>query len=78
MATAEMVVKEQEAEQQKDETIKKIADERNANRTIDEKSFRPATEEDIEKRGVVYYEGKPTHIAMVMHSGAVSYTHLLL
>ena len=69
MATAEMVVKEQEAEQQKDETIKKIADERNANRTIDEKSFRPATEEDIEKRGVVYYEGKPTHIAMVMHSG---------
>lgn len=69
MATAEMVVKEQEAEQQKDETIKKIADERNANRTIDEKSFRPATEEDIEKRGVVYYDGKPTHIAMVMHSG---------
>lgn len=69
MATAEMVVKEQEAEQQKDETIKQIADERNANRTIDEKSFRPATEEDIEKRGVVYYEGKPTHIAMVMHSG---------
>lgn len=68
MATAEMVVKEQEAEQQKDETIKKIADERNANRTIDEKSFRPATEEDIEKRGVVYYDGKPTHIAMV-HSG---------
>ena len=69
MATAEMVVKEQEAELQKDETIKKIADERNANRTIDEKSFRPATEEDIEKRGVVYYDGKPTHIAMVMHSG---------
>lgn len=69
MATAEMVVKEQEVEQQKDETIKKIADERNANRTIDEKSFRPATEEDIEKRGVVYYDGKPTHIAMVMHSG---------
>ena len=69
MATAEMVVKEQEAEQQKDETIKMIADERNANRTIDEKSFRPATEEDIEKRGVVYYDGKPTHIAMVMHSG---------
>lgn len=69
MATAEMVVKEQEAEQQKDETIKKIADERNANRTIDEKSFRPATEEDIEKRGIVYYDGKPTHIAMVMHSG---------
>lgn len=69
MATAEMVVKEQEAEQQKDETIKKIADERNANRTIDEKSFRPATEEDIEKRGVVYYDGKPTHIAMFMHSG---------
>lgn len=69
MATAEMVVKEQEAEQQKDETIKKIADERNSNRTIDEKSFRPATEEDIEKRGVVYYDGKPTHIAMVMHSG---------
>lgn len=69
MATAEMVVKEQEAEQQKDETIKKIADERNANRTIDEKSFRPATEEDIEKRGIVYYDVKPTHIAMVMHSG---------
>lgn len=69
MATAEMVVKEQEAEQQKDDTIKMIADERNANRTIDEKSFRPATEEDIEKRGVVYYDGKPTHIAMVMHSG---------
>ena len=69
MATAEMVVKEQEAEHQKDETIKMIADERNANRTINEKSFRPATEEDIEKRGVVYYDGKPTHIAMVMHSG---------
>ena len=69
MATAEMVIKEQEAEQQKDEAIKKITDERNANRTIDEKSFRPATEEDIEKRGVVYYEGKPAHVAMVMHSG---------
>lgn len=69
MATAEMVVKEQEAEQQKDETIKMIADERNASRTIDEKSFRPATEEDIEKRDIVYYDGKPTHIMMVMHSG---------
>ena len=69
MATAEMVVKEQEAERQKDEAVKKVTDERNAKRTIGDKSFRPATEEDIEKRDVVYYEGKPVHVAMVMHSG---------
>ena len=68
-ATAEHVARERAVEREAKEATRKLKEERNANRTIAEKSFRPATEEDIEKRGVVYYEGKPTHIAFVTHSG---------
>ena len=68
-ATAEHVARERAVEREAKEATRKLKEERNANRTIAEKSFRPATEEDIEKRGVVYYEGKPTHIAFVTQSG---------
>ena len=69
IATAEHISREQAAGREAREAARKLKEERNANRTIAGKSFRPATEEDIEKSGVVYYGGKPAHIMMVIQRG---------
>lgn len=69
IATAEHITREQEAGREAREATRKLKEERNANRTIAGKSFRPATEKDVEKGGVVYYGGKPAHIMMVIQRG---------
>lgn len=69
MEQAAQIAAETEVEKQADVAQKKLVDERNARRTMDKKSFRPATEADVEGNGMVYYEGKPTHIMMVVRKG---------
>lgn len=69
IATAEHITREQEAGREAREATRKLKEERNANRTIAGKSFRPATEKDVEKGGVVYYGGKPAHIMMIIQRG---------
>lgn len=58
MEQAAQIAAETEVEKQAEEANKKLVDERNARRTMDKKSFRPATEADVEGNGMVYYEGK--------------------
>jgi N12 class adenine-specific DNA methylase len=69
MEQAAQIAAETEIEKQAEEANKKLVDERNARRTMDKKSFRPATEADVEGNGLVYYEGKPTHVMMVVRKG---------
>jgi N12 class adenine-specific DNA methylase len=69
MEQAAQIAAETEVEKQAEVAQKKLVDERNARRTMDKKSFRPATESDVEGNGMVYYEGKPTHIMMVVRKG---------
>lgn len=69
MEQAAQIAAETEVEKQAEVAQKKLVDERNARRTMDKKSFRPATEADVEGNGMVYYEGKPTHIMMVVRKG---------
>lgn len=69
MEQAAQIAAETEVEKQAEEANKKLVDERNARRTMDKKSFRPATEADVEGNGLVYYEGKPTHVMMVVRKG---------
>jgi N12 class adenine-specific DNA methylase len=69
MQQAAQIAAETEVEKQAEEANKKLVDERNARRTMDKKSFRPATEADVEGNGLVYYEGKPTHVMMVVRKG---------
>lgn len=69
MEQAAQIAAETEVEKQAEEANKKLVDERNARRTMDKKSFRPATEADVEGNGMVYYEGKPTHVMMVVRKG---------
>lgn len=69
MEQAAQIAAETEVEKQAEVAQKKLVDERNARRTIDKKSFRPATEADVEGNGMVYYEGKPTHVMMVVRKG---------
>lgn len=66
---AAQIAAETEVEKQAEEANKKLVDERNARRTMDKKSFRPATEADVEGNGLVYYEGKPTHVMMLVRKG---------
>ena len=69
MEQAAQIAAETEVEKQAEEANKKLVDERNARRTMDKKSFRPATEADVEGNGLVYYEGKPTHVMTVVRKG---------
>lgn len=69
MEQAAQIAAETEVEKQAEVAQKKLVDERNARRTMDKKSFRPATEADVEGNGLVYYEGKPTHVMMVVRKG---------
>ena len=69
MEQAAQIAAETEVEKQAEVAQKKLVDERNARRTMDKKSFRPATEADVEGNGMVYYEGKPTHVMMVVRKG---------
>ena len=69
LAQAGQIVAETEVEKQAEEANKKLVDERNARRTMDKKSFRPATQEDVEGNSVVYYDGEPTHVMMIVHKG---------
>lgn len=69
MKQAAQIAAETEVEKQTEVAHKKLVDERNARRTMDKKSFRPATEADVEGNGMVYYEGKPTHVMMVVRKG---------
>lgn len=69
MEQAAQIAAETEVEKQAEVAQKKLVDERNARRTIDKKSFRPATEADVEGNGMVYYEGKPTHVMMIVRKG---------
>ena len=69
MEQAAQIAAETEVKKQAEEANKKLVDERNARRTMDKKSFRPATEADVEGNGMVYYEGKPTHVMMIVHKG---------
>lgn len=69
MEQAKQITAETEVEKQAEEATKKLKDERNAKRTMDKKSFRPATQEDVEGNGVVYYDGEPTHVMMITHKG---------
>lgn len=69
MEQAAQIAAETEVEKQAEVANKKLVDERNARRTMDKKSFRPATEADVEGNGMVYYEGKPTHVMMVVRKG---------
>lgn len=69
MEQAAQIAAETEVEKQAEVAQKKLVDERNARRTMDKKSFRPATEADVEGNSMVYYEGKPTHIMMVVRKG---------
>lgn len=66
---AAQIAAETEVEKQAEVAQKKLVDERNARRTMDKKSFRPATEADVEGNGLVYYEGKPTHVMTVVRKG---------
>ena len=70
MEQAAQIAAETEVEKQAEEAEKKLKNVRNAKRTIDGKSFRPATEADLEDRDVMfYYEGEPAYIMMVTHKG---------
>ena len=69
MEQAAQIAAETEVEKQAEVAHKKLVDERNARRTMDKKSFRPATEADVEGNGLVYYEGNPTHVMMVVRKG---------
>jgi len=69
MEQAAQIAAETEVEKQAEVANKKLVDERNARRTMDKKSFRPATEADVEGNGMVYYEGKPTHVMTVVRKG---------
>ena len=69
MEQAAQIAAETEVEKQAEVAQKNLVDERNARRTMDKKSFRPATEADVEGNGMVYYEGKPTHVMMVVRKG---------
>lgn len=69
MEQAAQIAAETEVEKQAEVAQKKLVDERNARRNMDKKSFRPATEADVEGNGLVYYEGKPTHVMMVVRKG---------
>lgn len=69
MEQAAQIAAETEVEKQAEEANKKLVDERNARRAMDKKSFRPATEADVEGNGLVYYEGKPTHVMMIVRKG---------
>ena len=69
MEQAAQIAAETEVEKQAEVAQKKLVDERNARRTMDKKSFRPATEADVEGNGMVYYEGKPTHVMTVVRKG---------
>lgn len=69
MEQAAQIAAETEVEKQAEMAQKKLVDERNARRTMDKKSFRPATEADVEGNGLVYYEGKPTHVMTVVRKG---------
>lgn len=69
MEQAAQIAAETEVEKQAEVAHKKLVDERNARRTMDKKSFRPATEADVEGNGMVYYEGNPTHVMMVVRKG---------
>lgn len=69
MEQAAQIAAETEVEKHAEEANKKLVDERNARRTMDKKSFRPATEADVEGNGLVYYEGKPTHVMMIVRKG---------
>lgn len=69
MEQAAQIAAETEVVKQAEVAQKKLVDERNARRTMDKKSFRPATEADVEGNGMVYYEGKPTHVMMVVRKG---------
>ena len=69
MEQAAQIAAETEVEKQAEVAQKKLVDERNARRTMDKKSFRPATEADVEGNGMVYYEGKPAHVMMVVRKG---------
>lgn len=69
MEQAAQIAAETEVEKQAEVAQKKLVDERNARRTMDKKSFRPATEDDVEGNGMVYYEGKPTHVMTVVRKG---------
>lgn len=69
MEQAAQIAAETEVEKQAEVAQKKLVDERNARRTMDKKSFRPATEADVEGNGLVYYEGKPTHVMMLVRKG---------
>ena len=69
MEQAAQIAAETEVKKQAEEANKKLVDERNARRTMDKKSFRPATEADVEGNGMVYYEGKPTHVMMIVRKG---------
>lgn len=69
MEQAAQIAAETEVEKQAEVAQKKLVDERNARRTMDKKSFRPATEADVEDNGMVYYEGKPTHVMTVVRKG---------
>lgn len=69
MEQAAQIAAETEVEKQAEVAQKKLVDERNARRTMNKKSFRPATEADVEGNGMVYYEGKPTHVMTVVRKG---------
>lgn len=69
MEQAAQIAAETEVEKQAEVAQKKLVDERNARRTMGKKSFRPATEADVEGNGMVYYEGKPTHVMTVVRKG---------
>lgn len=69
MEQAAQIAAETEVEKQAEVAQKKLVDERNARRAMDKKSFRPATEADVEGNGLVYYEGKPTHVMMLVRKG---------
>ena len=74
MATADEVVKEQEAAKQAEEAINKLTEERNDVRKAMEESEepvgRPATEADFENDNpIVYYKGKRTRAVCITHKG---------
>ena len=74
MATADEVVKEQEAAKQAEEAINKLTEERNDVRKAMEESEepvgRPATEDDFENDNpIVYYKGKRTRAVCITHKG---------
>ena len=69
LAQAGQVAAETEVEKQAKVAEKKLKEERNAKRTMDNKSFRPATQEDVEGDGVVYHDGKPVHVMMITNKG---------